>query len=327
MSYKHVICVIFSVLALCACAKVGPVPVKFDSLEKLYEQLGPESTKFELNVKNMVVACVADSHAMLQDESAGVYLKEGYSALSVGTAYAGNIAGKGSLVDGSIVLDELDLSKASPVAGSSVRPAYTTLKTALSNPAKYSHRLLVLQGVTFVDGLEGKYLAEGGLSSSGAQTTVVNWNAAVSATEGWHGDIGCFLHMGKFHVYDDSDFEKYPYSNPFMAQTRLGIYELESDEDAPVQLYRFTREDQNAYGQKGAAVFNNFQNYKTQWFVGLRLDDATLKVGARNVMTMTVFGTDIVESGSGEAYIEKIKDGKAWVRDFENKKGYIISIL
>ena len=303
---------------------------------------------FDVTVKNVVVSCVYNNYAYLEDASGAILVYMKNHGLSEGELINGNISGTFKLYNGkySDVLEgemsypeitALDLSKATVSSGATIPCTEVTLDQLNKNIEAWCSRRVIIKGITVKQGVSSSS-KEGSIMQGNQSFLIYNKSGKVSLKDGLYGDIIGFPTVYyantvcklQLYLFDNNQFtegeplpEPAPEESAFTALTAYGIYG-NTDSDAPVaELTYLEGSDQFAAGTKASSRHFNLIRLSENIAHNFTVDASSFTTGSQYNVTYTQTGKSAVKKTM--TLVQKSK-AKLWFEDKTGHIGYIIGI-
>ena len=308
------------------------------------------ATTFDVTVKDVVVSCVYNNYAYLEDASGAILVYMKNHGLSEGELINGSISGTYILYNGksSGVLEgekcypeitALDLSKATVSSGATIPCTEVTLDQLNKNIEAWCSRRVLIKGITVKQGVSSSSNSKEGSIMQGIQSFFIyNKSGKVSLQDGLYGDIigfptvyytntVCKLQLYLFNNSQFTEGEPLPEPAPeecaFTALTAYGIYG-NTDSDAPVaELTYLEGSDQFATGTKASSRHFNLIRLSENSAHSFTVDASSFTTGSQYNVTYTQTGKSAVKKTM--TLVQKSK-AKLWFEDKTGHIGYIIGI-
>ena len=198
-----------------------PEPGDYDLVSDIAAAATSTSSAFTAKVNNVIVTCVSGKYAHLEDESAGIMVFMADHGLAAGQCISGEISRKVQLYDGGnknltsanayAEITDLDLTKATVTAVSTLPETEVTVSELNSNITKYFNKRVLLKKVTVTEGISAS-VQSGTVSQGGSSITIFNKNKAAVIETGLTGDLICYplIYKGALQViiYTSDQFEE-----------------------------------------------------------------------------------------------------------------------
>lgn len=180
------------------------------SIALLKSNLTGESQDFSITLTDAIVSGkYTDNHAFLQDGTAGIYLYNCASSLSVGDKFSGTIAVSAKLYSGIPEITAFDASVATKTTGAVLPLTTLTVAEAVSGISDYCAMRVKLEGVQFAAAITGEQNADA--SRGGSTIKVYSRDADMNIAKDDIADVIGFpmsYATPQIHVQSASDVSK-----------------------------------------------------------------------------------------------------------------------
>jgi len=318
----------------------GDEPGDYTPLADIAKSATSTSKSFSATVKDVVVTCVYNNYAFIQDNSGALTIFQSSHGLKAGQTINGEISGTIVLYDGNKTytgpgfaeVTSIDVSKATIGSTSEIPYFEATVAQVLADPDKYYSARVLFKGITVTTGVSSSSTT-GKFEQGGSSIQLFSKNASgvtieTGKTGNLYGYPTVFKGTYQVNVYYQDQWEEKTEPAEDNAFTKLqvdGVYNT-TNLDAPVALFQSSDKTQSAIMSASSKTqLRLIQPFEGK-MISAQFSTKTFSVGSTYSASLTVFGSFGVTAGSYSLKCVNKDSNRVWFRDTTNNIGYIFAI-